>query len=76
MIKFLKTFDVNDAKLVTRVVVFLLAWVNQILANYGKSPINISSEEISVMITHAITLVTSMYMLWKNNNFTSKARGK
>lgn len=59
-----------DVGTITRVVLFILAWVNQILANYDLSPIEASEENISDIITGAI----SVWVLWKNNNFTHAAK--
>lgn len=59
-----------DVGTITRVVLFILAWINQILANYDLSPIEASEENISDIITGAI----SVWVLWKNNNFTSAAK--
>jgi len=60
----------TDVGTLTRVVLFILAWINQILANYDLSPIQASEENINDIITGAI----SVWLLWKNNNFTHAAQ--
>lgn len=72
---FFKTFDAKDAKMLGRVVIFLIAWINQILLVNGKQVINIDNDTVYMIISQATTLGTSVYLLWKNNDFTARARG-
>jgi SPP1 family holin len=71
---FFKTFDSNDAKMLARVTIFLVAWLNQILLHNGKHMINIDNDTVYSIITQVATLASSLHVLWLNNNFTKKAR--
>ena len=53
----------------TRIIVFILAWINTALANWGYDLPNISEEFISIVIAAVISVWTG----WKNNSVSEKA---
>ena len=53
----------------TRIIVFILAWINTALANWGYDLPNISEEFISIVVAAVI----SVHLAWKNNSVTKKA---
>ncbi|MSA02927.1 phage holin [Lactonifactor sp. BIOML-A3] len=62
-----------SAGTIARTIVLGLALINQILAIYGKSPIPVSEEQVNLLISTIITIVTSLIAWWKNNSFTKSA---
>lgn len=58
---------------IIRTVVLALALVNQILEATGHSVIPISNDQVSELITLAITIGASVWAWWKNNSFTRNA---
>ena len=62
-----------SAGTIARTIVLGLALINQILAIYGKSPIHVSEEQVNLLISTIITIVTSLIAWWKNNSFTKSA---
>lgn len=60
-----------DKALVVRLIVFALGWLNQYLVQKGLQPLPlVGEEEVAVFVT----FVVSVWLLWKNNNITKKAR--
>lgn len=59
-----------DTGTITRVIIFILAWINQWLATKNMSPIQVNDEDVNNIILGAVTVWT----LYKNNNFTKAAK--
>lgn len=55
---------------IIRTIVLALALVNQILTSTGHSVIPVSDDQISDVITLAVTIGASVWAWWKNNSFT------
>ena len=55
---------------IVRIIVLVLAIVNQLLASKGLSPIPVDEETIATIIT----TVVGLYVAWKNNSFTKEAK--
>lgn len=63
-----------DKGTIIRTAVLFLAIINQILAVCGKSPLPISSDQLTELISTAFTAVTALAAWWKNNDFSAAAR--
>lgn len=55
---------------IVRIIVLVLAIINQFLAAKGLSPIPVDEETIATIIT----TVVGLYVAWKNNSFTKEAK--
>ena len=68
-------FDIKNVSsgTITRTIILLLALVNQILAYFGISPLQIADEDIGTVITILFTIGASVVSWWKNNSFTKTA---
>lgn len=71
---FLKNFDAEDAKMLTRVLIFVIAWINQILVHFGYQAINVDNDTLYTILTQFFTFISSVYLLWRNNDITKNAR--
>lgn len=58
---------------IIRTAVLLLALVNNALTLMGRSVLPVSDEQISQLLTLAITVGASLWAWWKNNSFTKEA---
>lgn len=58
---------------IIRTIILALALVNQILTTTGHSVIPISDEQVTQIITLAVTVGASLWAWWKNNSFTKHA---
>lgn len=58
---------------IIRTIVLVIALVNQILTSTGRSPIPISDEEVTELISLILTIGASVWAWWKNNSFTQAA---
>lgn len=58
---------------IIRTIILFLALVNQILTSTGHNIIPVSDEEISTVVSTAITIGASVWAWWKNNSFTAEA---
>lgn len=58
---------------IIRTVILVLAIANNALAIAGKSPIPISDETVTQVISFAFTTGASLAAWWKNNSFTPEA---
>jgi SPP1 family holin len=63
-----------DKGTIIRTAVLFLAIVNQVLAVMGKSPLPISSDQLTDLISTGFTAVTAIVAWWKNNDFSAAAR--
>ena len=58
---------------IIRTACLVLAIINNALAIAGKSPLPISNETLTEVISFCFTTVASIYSWWYNNSFTQKA---
>ena len=58
---------------IIRTACLLLAIINNLLAIYGKSPLPISDETLTEVISFCFTTIASISSWWYNNSFTQKA---
>jgi len=58
---------------IIRTIILALALVNQILVTTGHSVIPVTDEQVSEIITLAVTVGASLWAWWKNNSFTQNA---
>lgn len=58
---------------IIRTIILILALTNQVLTSLGKSIIPITDDQVTELITLAITIGTSIWAWWKNNSFTQEA---
>ena len=58
---------------IIRTVILALALLNQVLAVFGISPLNIADDDISTVISTAFTIVSAIVAWWKNNSFSDAA---
>lgn len=58
---------------IIRTVLLMTALVNQVLTVTGHSPLPVSDEQITELISTGFTVVTALTAWWKNNSFTEKA---
>ena len=67
--------DKYDVRIDTiiRTIILVLALTNQVLTSLGKSIIPITDDQVTELITLAITIGTSIWAWWKNNSFTQEA---
>ena len=59
---------------IIRTALLVIALINQALTVAGKSPLPIEDEQLTEMITLAVTIGASLWAWWKNNSFTKNAR--
>lgn len=64
--------QINSGTIV-RTVILVLALTNQVLAVFGKSPLNIADDEVAALVSAMFTVYASVAAWWKNNSFTSTA---
>ena len=62
-----------SAGTITRTILLVVAIINNALAIAGKSPLPISNEEITEVVSFGFTIATALVAWWKNNSFTQKA---
>jgi len=62
-----------SAATITRTIILVLAIANNALAIAGKSPLPISNEEVTEVVSFVFTTVAALVAWWKNNSFTQKA---
>lgn len=58
---------------IARTIILVLALFNQVLAMFGKSPLDIAGEDISNVVSLIFTIAASAAAWWKNNSFTTAA---
>lgn len=61
------------AETIVRLVVLVMALVNQALAASGHSPLPFTDEEITELVSVVFTVAASAWAWWKNNSFTKAA---
>ena len=62
-----------SAGTIARTIILTLALINQVLAAIGKPIINISDDNINMLISSGFTVVSAIMAWWKNNSFTKEA---
>ena len=62
-----------SAGTIARTIILVVAITNNALAIAGKSPLPISNEEITEVVSFAFTTAAALAAWWKNNSFTQKA---
>jgi len=65
-------YKVSKATII-RTAILVLAIINNALAIFGKSPLPITDEMITQVVSFAFTTVAALVAWWKNNSFTQKA---
>lgn len=58
---------------IARTIILALAIINNALAIAGKSPLPISNEEVTEVVSFVFTTAAALAAWWKNNSFTQKA---
>ena len=62
-----------SAGTIARTVCLCLALVNQILTAMGHSVIDVSNDDINILISTGFTVISAVIAWWKNNSFTQSA---
>ena len=62
-----------ELQTIIRVIVLLLALINQSLTAMGKSPLPFEDETITELISAIFTIIAAVWAWWKNNSFTYAA---
>lgn len=57
-----------------RLVVLVVALVNQFLTTAGLNPIAVSETELYTTLTGVITILAALWAAWKNNSLTPSAQ--
>ena len=63
-----------DKNLIIRLGVMLITFVNLILTCSGVNPIPVSETEAYNILSFVAAAASSVYNMWKNNNFTPAAK--
>ena len=58
---------------IIRTIVLFISLVNMILAAFGKSPLPVAEEQISLIVATIATVASALWAWWKNNSFTKAA---
>ena len=62
-----------SAGTIARTICLALALINQILAATGHSIIDVSNDDINILISTGFTVISAIIAWWKNNSFTQPA---
>lgn len=57
-----------------RLIVLVLAFVNQFLTASGMNPIAVSETELYVVLSGIVTVGVALWNAWKNNSLTASAQ--
>lgn len=63
-----------DKAVLIRLLVLIVAVVNQTLVLFDMSPIPYSNEEVEAGLTALATVLATIWATWKNNSVTKEAR--
>lgn len=58
---------------IVRLIVLLIALINQLLVAIGKSPLPFENETVTEFVSVLITVLAAVWAWWKNNSFTKAA---
>ena len=58
---------------IIRTIILALTIVNSLLSIFGKSPLPISDETVTQLVSLIFTIAASLAAWWKNNSFTQAA---
>lgn len=58
---------------IIRLIVLIIALVNQALTVFGYSPLPFDDESITEGVSALITVIAALWAWWKNNSFTQAA---
>ena len=58
---------------VVRLIVLVIAWINQIGVMFGLYTIPAANENVTYLIATIVTVVVSLVSYWKNNSWTTSA---
>ena len=58
---------------ISRLIILILAAVNQLLTVFGYDIINIPNETINALVDSVFFIVAAAIAFWKNNSFTPEA---
>lgn len=61
------------AETIVRLIVLIIALVNQLLVAIGKSPLPFENETVTEFVSVLITVLAAAWAWWKNNSFTKAA---
>lgn len=61
------------AETIVRLIVLVIALVNQLLVAIGKSPLPFENETVTEFVSVLITVLAAAWAWWKNNSFTKAA---
>ena len=62
--------------LIIRTLVLVIVWINMILVNKGISPLPIDENGATELISDALAGLSTIWVWWKDNNVTKRARAK
>lgn len=58
---------------IVRLIVLLIALINQLLVAVGKSPLPFENETVNEFVSALVTVLAAAWAWWKNNSFTKEA---
>lgn len=58
---------------IARTIVAAIALLNSIMLMIGKAPLNLDENTIYVVVSGIATVITTIWVWWKNNSFTAAA---
>ena len=62
-----------SAGTLARTIILALALINQILTATGHNVINISDEDVNMLISTIFTILAAIVAWWKNNSYSQNA---
>ena len=62
-----------DKLVVIRIVLLIVALINQFLAIFSFSPLPIADDELSLLVGTIFTIIIAIWTAWKDNPVTQKA---
>ena len=62
-----------SAGTLARTIILALALINQILTATGHNVINISDEDVNMLISTIFTILAAIVAWWKNNSYSQSA---
>lgn len=74
MRKFIEFIKGIETATVVRTLALGVAFVNQLLAAFGISPLPFDAEAVELVLSTVITGIISVWAWWKDNDITKSAR--